>query len=81
MRWDIEDSAAARKEGWDVFHVNSDHYEIQKCDDLEMFAEDPFAVFHVYDLALTGSPLHRKALLLTLAEENARPRTQKNPLK
>ena len=74
MQWTAEDDAAARKEGWSVFHVNADHYEIQKCDDLEMFAEDPLAIFHVYDLALTGSALHRKALLFTLAEENARPR-------
>ncbi len=75
-KWTPEDAAAAQAEGWDVFECDSDRYgkqlDIEKCDDAEVFAEDTLAVFHVYDRALTGSALHRKALAVVLAESNVR---------
>lgn len=77
ITWELRDSALAALEGWDVFHVNSDQFEIQRCDEADIFTEDPIALFHVYDKALRGSELHRKALLFVLDESNIRPTKSK----
>lgn len=68
--WSQDDSTAAQAEGWDVFHVDDAQYEIQKCDEAERFNEDARAVFHVYDKALSGSELHRRALAFVLRDDN-----------
>ena len=73
-KWTQTDSMLATMEGWDVFHVNSDQYEIQRIDELDVFHEDSTAVFFVYDKALTGSELHRKALQVVLDPSNVRAR-------
>ena len=74
-RWKLEDSAAAASQGWDVFQA--DQLEIQRIDSPESgeaprFDSDAQALVHVYDLALRGDPLCRKAMAVTLAEANIR---------
>lgn len=71
--WSAADSLSAQAEGWDVFHVDDLYYDIHKCDDAEIFAEDPLAVWHVYTMATAGSALHRRALAFVLRDDNLCP--------
>lgn len=71
--WTEADSASASAEGWGVFHVDGCYYDIQKCDEADVFPEDPAAVWHVFTLATSGSQLHRRALLFVLREDNVCP--------
>lgn len=76
--WLREDAEAAQLEGWNVFDVNGQS-EIQRDDEMGVFENDALAVFHCYNMALTGSQLHRKALRLVLATQNIRPSTKSAP--
>lgn len=71
--WTAEDSAQARAEGWDVFHVDGSYHDVQKLDEAEKFGEDAHAVAHVYYMATSGSALHRKALGFVMREGNSCP--------
>lgn len=74
--WTPEDSKAAAAEGWDVFDSSDRGLEIERIDCPEdaqgnpieaTFKTDGEALGHVYGRAQSGSALHQKAILLTLA--------------
>lgn len=58
IKWTTKDQAAALREGWALFNMDT-HPEIQKDDDQDRFPDDDSARRHV---ALFASPLHDKAL-------------------
>lgn len=59
--WTREDSAAATREGWDVFET-SRGAEIQRADDVGIFKSDAAAREHVRARASEGSQLHARAI-------------------
>lgn len=69
--WTPEDSAAATKEGWDIFESGFGH-EIQRVDEPDgdgsspKFNSDAEAIAHVYWLAHEDSDLHLRAMLYSL---------------
>lgn len=78
--WTPEDSRLAIAEGWELFSVDRDGQllEIQRIDAPEdgsdpRFASDAQAVAFVYDRAIEGSELHRRALLLSMLREDTEP--------
>lgn len=74
MTWSVDDSAAATREGWDLFECSgSEHgdFQLQRFDfpsDVDTapkpypFEEDDDVWRYVRTHAAAGSPLHRKAL-------------------
>lgn len=74
VKWEKRDQKRANAEGWAIIAVDGDQLEVQKLDEAEgrPFYTDGAAVFHVYDKALSGSMLHRKALAVVLADKNIR---------
>lgn len=72
-KWTNEDSALARADGWDVFHVHGEYYDVQKFDEADQFAEDVVAIAHVFRMASSGSWLHRKAIAFVLRPGNVCP--------
>ena len=70
--WTLEESTQAVAEGWDLFTIENSAtlppgaQEIQMDGDSDVFNGDPQAVAHVYWRATEGSPLHMRALLLSL---------------
>lgn len=73
--WTQQDSEAAAREGWDVFYAcraSDEQYQIEKDDEAGIFVSDAEALYHVYDQALRGSMLHRRALLFVLRDDNVR---------
>lgn len=66
LDWTIEDSKAAVKEGWDLFDNSYYGMRIERCDEALSFPTDAEAVCFVFDKAMAGSSLHRKALYVCL---------------
>ncbi len=70
--WDPEHAAAASLEGWDIFECfgseNAD-WQIQRDDEMAVFADDTDAWFHVWGRAMEGSELHLRALQVIAAWE------------
>lgn len=64
--WPPECSLAASQEGWDLFECGSALVQIQRDDDLSVFADDAAAVAHVLEHATAGSALHLRAMLIAL---------------
>lgn len=61
--WTNEDSAAAQREGWDVFApCGTKPARIERIDYLAAFPTDAKAAQHVLDRAIEGSQLHRRAV-------------------
>lgn len=58
----------ARREGWDVFYTGQQDtrhnlYELQRVDEVEIFADDTLAILHVASLAHNdSSSLHADAI-------------------
>lgn len=48
-------------EGWDLFEVEG-KLEIQRDDEMEIFASDDDAIAHVTRMAQAGSQIHQEAL-------------------
>jgi len=62
----VFDNTQANAEGWGIFECFGSDYgrwQIQKCDEQEVFASDPEAWAHVVDRANVGSAYHMLALL------------------
>lgn len=70
LTWSAEDSAAAMKQGWDVFEIdgNGEKLAIQRCDDSGVFKEDLAAVAFVKRQAAQGDALAAKAVRLDCYE-------------
>ena len=60
--WDMEDSAAAMREGWDVFDSSDYGMQIERADELALFGSDDDAIQHVRSMASCGEQMHVKAL-------------------
>jgi len=64
----IEQHQQAQLEGWDVFHTGQQDavhnlYELQRVDELGIFADDTLAILHVASLAHNDpSSLHADAI-------------------
>lgn len=76
LDWGPDDSAAASKEGWDVFDCGP-RLEIERIDDPAdtdpVFEDDDEAIEHVRASAAAGSDLHRRALAIHEDEAAAHP--------
>lgn len=63
LEWPPQYDAAALKEGWNVWATDQG-LEIQRYDEVEIFADDDEALAHVHRRAAVGSRLHQIALHL-----------------
>ena len=53
-----------RSEGWDIFSIDGgdEEFQIQKCDEADIFEDDDDAWKHIIDKASKGSNLHKHVL-------------------
>lgn len=76
LDWGPDDSAAATKEGWDIFDCGP-RLEIERIDSPEdggpLFEGDDEAIEHVRKKAAEGSDLHRRAIAIHEDEAAAHP--------
>lgn len=68
--WTLADSRAATREGWAIFS-NGAFHEIQRDDEMSLFASDMDAAAHVAERAAAGSYLHIKACIVHTGRLNA----------
>ena len=61
--WTPKDQAAALREGWALFDMDTPRAEIQRDDEAAIFDNDRAARKHVERQEAHGSILHRKALI------------------
>lgn len=60
--WTDADSLQAMLEGWDIFAVGHNYYELQQDDERDLFGSDAAAWKYVCEQAAAGGDLHQRAL-------------------
>ena len=60
----MDDQREAGSEGWDLFECGGDHapFELERIDEMAVFADDAAAWKHVIAKVKVGSPLHCRAM-------------------
>lgn len=61
IKWTQADTEKASKEGWCVFSIADSKDQIQRCDEMAVFASDAHAIEFVLERA-SSSALHRRAI-------------------